>query len=200
MKENIKLPKTIDNKNNQAEQLSALVEYGKNNGGWNDLLSLRSLERDVFLVDSSWQEAQKKGADGSVPGLDVIEKEVGAINDRMNILNELVKDIQDSLQRIQGVGISEKKDAGVIMRVLLGVNVSELNNSQGEIVGKLLGGMEKFRGLYEEWKKYHRQKFEELIEVLKAVNSGNFKNKPNGLYAERRYNDPSQHTRGTTRR
>lgn len=182
MNENIKFPKTIDNQNNQAEQIKALVEYGRINGGWYNLLSLEKFEKDIFLVDSAWQEAEAKGADGSIPGLNRIGREMKAINSRIDNLNKLTKDIQHSFQQIQEMGISEKKDAGVIMKTLISVNISELNDSQTEIVGELLINMEKFRELYEEWKKYHKENIEIMIDTLGRINSGKLKSVENSLY------------------
>ena len=156
-------------RNSLRKQFDNLVEYGEINGGWGSLLSLKNLEEDVFLVDSLWQEVKVKGADDSVHNFNKAEEAVEAINAKVIELNELAEDIQGRFALMHKIGLSKKKDAGVVMGTLRDNNFSKLDEKEIEVLGGLLAKMGKFKESYENWVKWRKGNFNELNKFLKAV-------------------------------
>ncbi len=64
---------------NIPQKITEFLEYGINNGGWNKLLDVGVLKKDVFVLSSSWEE---------------VKVVVGNYNNKKsNILEQEIKDI-----------------------------------------------------------------------------------------------------------
>jgi len=161
------------------------LEYGKDHHGWNYLLDVGKLEKDIFFIDSVWQEVRGAIEGGESKGAVLIKKAVNEINNKFNKLKKEIDGIEFVLGQVYNWRVKQlkdlkdledlKNDKGEILRSLTNINLVELNQQQKEQASRLLQLLNEFVADYEEWIIFKENNFEKFEEILEKVKTGQIK-------------------------
>jgi uncharacterized phage infection (PIP) family protein YhgE len=163
----------IQGPENLQEQVSSLLEFGRQNNGWSSLLELEEVENTVFQVETSWREVEPLMTEKDTLDNEDIKSAIKIINDSYAELRDLTRGIKDVLQNLKNSKSTEvikKADAGVALRMLQAQdNLTDFPaETQGDITS-LVALMQEFQSLYTKWAN-SKDSFEKLLEYLEKYN------------------------------
>lgn len=178
-----KNPEELYKKENLPEQINNLIEFGKQNGGWNNLLELPEIEEMVFQVGTSWQEVEPLMSEKDILENRDVTNSVNIINDSYEELKSLAEGIRSILQDFKNsedMEMIKKSDARVVLKTLQEQsNLVDFSVETQDDIISLITLMQEFQNLYSKWIN-SKNSFENLLQFFKKY-SQDIKQKQAGI-------------------
>ncbi len=159
---------------NIPQRITEFLEYGRNNGGWNNLLNIGILENDIFILSSSWEEIKVMIRSYNNERSNFLEQEMENINNRLDKLEKLSEEIVETLREKivkwpEFEIIRSKRDPGVILKALEKVDSSRLTQDKKRMLDSLIRLLDEFILEYEEWKIFRENNLNKLVDILDNI-------------------------------
>lgn len=146
--------------------VNELLDFGKQNGGWSELLSLQKIENIVFEIDNSWQEINSLITKRDILKSQDIKKTIKFINNNYEELKNLVESIYNILQELKQDENIKKPDAGMILKIFQKEDsLNNLPTETRENVLSLLILLMEFKNLHIKWVRAEGD-FAKLLDLL----------------------------------